>query len=140
MSGELREAFDEVVLGTSALEAFPFDDFANRLHNKVRACIGSENNRDAVQKYIERAPNYPPGDSDADSSYLDGFLAYDLLYRLSLPAASDGIASVDGSLDTDNLRRFVSSVSACFVNQTSWRERLLSVHTRITQSSATSSP
>ncbi|EKV12208.1 Eukaryotic aspartyl protease family protein [Penicillium digitatum] len=109
MSNELQEAFDELVLGTSALEAFPFDDFANRLHNKVRACIGTENNSDAVQKYIERAPNYPPEDSDSDSSRLDGFEAYDLLYRLSLPAASHGIASVDGSLDSDNLRRFISA-------------------------------
>lgn len=111
MYDELQTAFDELVLGTSAIEASPFDDFANRLHNKVRACIGSENNSDAVQKYIEKAPNYPPEDTDADNFRLDEFEVYDLLYRLSLPAASDGIASVDNSLDSDNLRQFVSAVS-----------------------------
>ncbi|KAJ5521184.1 hypothetical protein N7527_005299 [Penicillium freii] len=99
MSDELQTAFDELVLETSAIEAFPFDDFANRLHNKVRACIGSESNSEAVQKYIEKAPNYPPEDTDAENSRLSEFE----------PAAGDGIASVDSSLDSDNLRRFVSA-------------------------------
>ncbi|KAJ5972881.1 uncharacterized protein N7479_002799 [Penicillium vulpinum] len=104
------EAFEEVVFkGTIALEAFPLDEFVNRLHNKVRACIGSENNSDAVQKHIDRAPHYFSEGSDGDSLYLDGFLAYYLLYGLLLSAASDRIASVDSNLDSDNLKRFGNS-------------------------------
>ncbi|KAJ5471172.1 hypothetical protein N7530_008529 [Penicillium desertorum] len=37
---DLEAAFDELVSVTSALEAFPFDDFADRLHNKARECVG----------------------------------------------------------------------------------------------------
>jgi hypothetical protein len=108
---DLEAAFDELVSVTSALEAFPFDDFADRLHNKARECVGSLNNDYVLQGYIDRAPNYPPEDSDADLSRLDGFEVFYLIYRLSLSATSDGIASIN----TPIFNPFVSAVSLSLI-------------------------
>ncbi|KNG86160.1 hypothetical protein ANOM_006584 [Aspergillus nomiae NRRL 13137] len=85
MSDNLEDVFEEAIEGIAALKSFPNE----------------------LQQYIENAPNYPPDDYDADFN-IDIFAIFDLLYKLSIPSGSDGIAGVDSQYDTENLKKYVS--------------------------------
>lgn len=110
MSDNLEDVFEEAIEGIAALKSFPYSDFAHRLHNKVRKAFTAQSNSNELQQYIENAPNYPPDDYDADFN-IDIFAIFDLLYKLSIPSGSDGIAGVDSQYDTENLKKYVSQVS-----------------------------
>lgn len=115
MSNDLQAAFAEAVLGIGALKNFPYDDFAHRLHNKVRMAFESNTGSQELRQYIEQAPNYPPEEDDPGNFNIDIFYIYDLLHKLSIPSASDGISSIDSSLDSQGLKKYVSQVNICFV-------------------------
>ncbi|KAI1828147.1 hypothetical protein F4861DRAFT_245617 [Xylaria intraflava] len=99
MSTELQDAWQELVAGVAAVEPFPYSDFVNRLHNKVKGSFAIDSGAgDVLRPYIDEASNYPPDESQPDSSYVDIFDIFDLIFRLSISAASDGIAANDNSL------------------------------------------
>ncbi|KAF2962631.1 hypothetical protein GQX73_g10942 [Xylaria multiplex] len=106
MSDDLQGAWDELLEGIAAIKPFPYGNFANRLHNKVRSCFASDSTGETLGPYIDEAPRYPAGDSDPGSYYVDIFLIPDLLDRLSLSTASDGIAGNDE--DSEHLKQRVS--------------------------------
>ncbi|KAJ8133039.1 hypothetical protein O1611_g587 [Lasiodiplodia mahajangana] len=107
MSRELQKAWDELLSGVAAVRPFPFSDYVNRLHNKVRWCFEGDSGAGPVlAPYINKAPNYPPDDENPELPYLDIFLIGDLLDHLSISSASDGVANND--VDSEGLKRCVS--------------------------------
>lgn len=110
MSEDLEKVFTEAITGIKKIKPFPYDDYANRLHNKVRMTFPQSGSQEHLRDFIERAPTYPEDDPDPDNSLIDIFAIYDLLHKVSVPSASDGVASVEDSLDSEGLKQYVSQV------------------------------
>ncbi|KAI3320290.1 hypothetical protein HD806DRAFT_538479 [Xylariaceae sp. AK1471] len=109
MSNELQEAWNELLSGVATVKPFPNGGFVNRLHNKVRRCFETCSGAGPVLvPYIDKTPNYPPDEENPELPYVDIFLIPDLLYKLSISSASDGIASNDE--DSEGLKRYVSQL------------------------------
>ncbi|KAI0413214.1 hypothetical protein F5X98DRAFT_296318 [Xylaria grammica] len=107
MSNELQDAWDELLQGIAAVKSFPYGDFVNRLHNKVRDSFTSAaGGGDILAPYIDNAPQYPADDSNPGSFYVDIFMIADLLDRLLLSSVADGIAGNDE--DPEHLKQCVS--------------------------------
>lgn len=113
--------FKETITGLKAVKPIPYDDYTNRLHNKIRAWA-FDSGEDRLLSYVERAPNYPPDDNDPDSKYIDIFTIYDLLNKASTPSIAYGIAYVDDKYDPKHLKQYVSGYNSevrlleCFTN------------------------
>ncbi|KAI1757865.1 hypothetical protein F4782DRAFT_475448 [Xylaria castorea] len=103
MSSE-EKTFEDVVKAIKALESFPFDNYANRLHNKARMELDW-----GLQEHVEQAPNYPADDPDPDSPYLGIYSAVEFLFKLSIPSVCSGIAPVSNDVDPNNVRQYVSA-------------------------------
>ncbi|KAJ8061185.1 hypothetical protein OCU04_010258 [Sclerotinia nivalis] len=102
---DYEKLFEEAIKGIKAVKSFPYDSYTNRLHNKVRAFLEDEPH---LKPYIDRAPNYPANDDDPDSSKIDIFDIWDLLYKASIPSMGSGIASVDDKYDHKHLKQYIS--------------------------------
>jgi hypothetical protein len=107
MSDDVEQVFADAVKATKGLKALPYVDYAHRLHNKVRGTFESNLGIHELREYIDRAPNYPEDDSDPDNWDIDIFAIWDLLDKLSIPTAADGIASLNSSDDPQNLTQYV---------------------------------
>ncbi|KAG4032306.1 hypothetical protein MFRU_007g02140 [Monilinia fructicola] len=106
MSDDLKEVFGKAIKGIRAVGSFPYDNYANRLHNKVRNVLQQKD----LQTYIDRAPTYPEDDPDPDNWLIDIFAIGDLFSKLSVPAVSGGISSVDDKYDSsEHLKQYVSN-------------------------------
>ncbi|ESZ94054.1 hypothetical protein SBOR_5580 [Sclerotinia borealis F-4128] len=107
MSDDLQKIFEEAVTGIKAVKSLPYDDYANRLHNKVRTAL--VNQHSVIRKYIPSASRYPADEPDPDDNVIDIFWIYDLLYKLSIPSIASGLAHVDDNVDIFDLKQFVSN-------------------------------
>ncbi|KAI0549850.1 hypothetical protein F4679DRAFT_228149 [Xylaria curta] len=103
MSSE-EKTFLDVVKAIKALESFPFDNYANRLHNKARMELDW-----GLQQHVEQAPNYPADDPDPDSPNIGIYSAVEVLFKLSIPSVCSGIAPVSDDVDPNNVRQYVSA-------------------------------
>ncbi|CAD6446573.1 7630552f-96ab-41cf-8523-f973691513a3 [Sclerotinia trifoliorum] len=106
---DYEKLFEEAVKGIKAAKSFPYDNYTNRLHNKVRASLEYYPH---LQPYIDRAPNYPPNDDDPDNMIIDIFDIWDLFVKASIPTISNGIANVDDKYDPKDLKQYVSGENA----------------------------
>ncbi|KAG8409171.1 hypothetical protein J3459_017659 [Metarhizium acridum] len=107
MSDDLHQVFSEAVKATKGLKALPYVDYAHRLHNKVRKTFQEDMSDHDLQAYVDRAATYPEDDPDPDNADIDIFSIWDLLNKLSIPSATDGIASLGSRDDPQNFRQYV---------------------------------
>ncbi|OAA47155.1 hypothetical protein NOR_02791 [Metarhizium rileyi] len=107
MSDDLHQVFADAVKATKGVKALPYVDYAHRLHNKVRKTFQQDMSDHELQSRVDRSATYPEDDPDPDNANIDIFSIWDLLNKLSIPAATDGIASLDSKDDPQNLRQYV---------------------------------